>query len=166
MYTASHRVHVDAPIDRVFEFIEEPRNHVKVTPGLLAMETTRERSTGSLLPEVLSGDGNDGGWRGSYVYKLTGVRLEGTISEVERDSPSRIVCDLSGAIEGRIRARIEGEDGSDPASDGGTIVAYDIEYDLPGAVLAAVPEAEATAYVRRDLETSLENLKTHLETAD
>ncbi|MEF8758140.1 MAG: SRPBCC family protein [Halobacteriales archaeon] len=141
MYTASHRVHVDAPIERIVGFLEEPRNHVRMSPGLLSIETT---------------DGDGEGWRGRYVYQLAGVRLEGTVDAVECDVPSRLVHELSGAIEGRVRATLE-------AHDDGTRIDYSAEYDLPRTVLAVVPEATATAYVRRDLECALENLKTHLE---
>lgn len=144
MYTASNRVQVDAPIERVLEFLEEPHNHVKMTPGLLSIETTAD----------------DGGWQGRYVYKLAGVRLEGTVREVERDPPSRLVHELSGAIDGRLFATLAETD------DGDATIEYSVEYDLPGTVLAAVPEATATGYVSRDLECTLANLKTHLEATE
>lgn len=143
MYTASHRVQVDAPVERILEFLDEPRNHVKMTPGLLSIETTT------------ADDG--GGWQGRYVYKLAGVRLEGTVRKVEREAPSRLVHELSGAIDGRVCATLAETD------DGGVTIEYGAEYDLPGTVLAAVPEATATGYVSRDLECTLANLKTHLE---
>ncbi|MFT4931299.1 MAG: carbon monoxide dehydrogenase subunit G [Natronomonas sp.] len=142
MYTASHRVHVDVPLERIIGFLEEPRNHVRMSPGLISIETT--------------GDEDGDGWSGRYVYKLAGVRLEGTVDAVERDVPSRLVHELSGAIEGRVQATLE-------TRDDGTTIDYTAEYDLPRTVLAVVPEATATAYVRRDLECALENLKTHLE---
>ena len=146
MYTASHRVHVDAPVERIVEFLEEPRNHVKMTPGLLSIETTQVEGGGDR-------------WRGHYVYKLAGVRLEGTIREVERELPTRLVHELSGAIDGRVCATFETE-------EDGVTIEYSAEYDLPGTVLAAVPEATATGYVSRDLECTLANLKTHLEATE
>ncbi len=144
MYTASHRVQVDASIERILEFLDEPRNHVKMTPGLLSIETTD-----------VGVDGDR--WQGHYVYKLAGVRLEGTVQEVEREVPSRLVHELSGAIDGRLFATLTETD------DGDVTIEYSAEYDLPGTVLAAVPEATATGYVSRDLECTLANLKTHLE---
>jgi carbon monoxide dehydrogenase subunit G len=145
MYTASHRVQVDAPIERILEFLDEPRNHVKMTPGLLSIETTAD---------------DDGGWEGHYVYKLAGVRLEGTVRAVEREHPSHLVHELSGAIDGRVVATLAKTD------DRGVTIEYSAEYDLPGTVLAAVPEATATGYVSRDLECTLANLKTHLEATE
>lgn len=144
MYTSSHRVHVGAPVERIVGFLEEPRNHVRMSPGLLSIETIEGASTG---------------WRGCYVYQLAGVRLEGTVAAVETDVPSRLVHELSGAIEGRVRATLE-------THDDGTRIDYSAEYDLPRTVLAVVPEATATAYVRRDLECTLENLKTHMEATE
>ena len=145
MYTASHRVQVDAPIERILEFLDEPRNHVKMTPGLLSIETT--------------GDGDGDRWQGHYVYKLAGVRLEGTVREVEREPPSRLVHELSGAIDGRVIATFE-------TGGNEVTIEYSAEYDLPGTVLAAVPEATATGYVSRDRECTLANLKTHLEATE
>lgn len=145
MYTASHRVQVDAPIERILEFLDEPRNHVKMTPGLLSIETTAD-------------DG--AGWQGHYVYTLAGVRLEGTVREVEREAPSRLVHELCGAIDGRLCATLAETD------DEGVTIEYSAEYDLPRTLLAAVPEATATGYVSRDLECMLANLKTHLEATE
>jgi carbon monoxide dehydrogenase subunit G len=145
MYTASHRVHVDAPLERIVEFLAQPRNHVKMTPGLLSIETIRDR-------------GGEG-WRGRYVYKLAGVRLEGTVAGTAPEDSSRLVHELSGAIDGHVKTTLE-------TDADGTWIDYSVEYDLPRTVLAAVPEDTATEYVSRDLECTLENLKTHLEATD
>lgn len=148
MYTARHRVHVDAPVDHVLEFIADPRNHVKMTPGLLSIEPTT------------AGDVEGNRWRGQYLYTLAGIRLEGVVKPVERDIRSGLIHELSGAVDGYVRAMVEEMD------DGSVMVEYSTEYDLPETVLTVLPEATAMGYVSRDLHCSLANLKTHLEATE
>jgi hypothetical protein len=142
MYSATHEITVDASIERIVQFLETPRSHCKVVPGLLALETVRPVE--------------DEAWRGQYVYKLAGVQLEGTIRTVNCELPTAMDLELSGAIDGEVRVRFDMADGE------GVTIAVRVEYDLPETILAAVPEATATAYVRRELECTLGNLKTHL----
>ncbi|MEF8937355.1 MAG: SRPBCC family protein, partial [Halovenus sp.] len=49
--------------------------------------------------------------------------------------------------------------------DGGTEVRYSAEYDLPGRVLSEVAKPFVRRYNERELKTTLENLKTRLESA-
>ena len=142
MFTVEQQTRVAASPEEVFAFLDDPRNHVKITPGLI------EVSNVEALP--------DGGKRAEYRYKLAGVTLVGTVEDSERSPGSELVQDLSGAIDGTISYRFEVEDGT-------TDLQYEAAYDLPDTVIESVLAPIAEAYNRREAEATVENLKTFLE---
>lgn len=143
MVKVSQTIQVDRPLDEVFAYLDEPENHAEITPSLSEAETVEKL--------------DNGGKRARYVYRMAGIAREGHLTETVHEENSRMTFELSGGITGEI-------DISFASVDGGTEVTYGAEYDLPGRVLAAVAEPFARRYNQRELETTLENLKTRLET--
>jgi uncharacterized membrane protein len=88
---------------------------------------------------------------------MAGISREGQLTETTHDDGERMIFEMSGELTGEI-------DVSFAATDGGTEVTYAAEYDLPGRVVAAVAKPFAKRYNKRELATTLENLKTRLET--
>jgi carbon monoxide dehydrogenase subunit G len=142
MFTVEKRITIDAPPTEVFTFLDDPRNHVKITPSLVDIMDV----------EALPG----GGKRAAYRYKLAGVELVGQVEDVERSSGRRLVQRLSGAISGTISYELDGDDGTD--------LRYEAEYELPDTVIDSVLAPIAKAYNEREATATLENLKTFLET--
>ncbi|MFB6157279.1 MAG: SRPBCC family protein [Haloferacaceae archaeon] len=142
MFSVTQRIRIAAPPEEVFAFIDDPRNHVKITPGLVDVSDV----------EALS----NGGKRAEYRYKLAGVRLAGRVEDVERSPGRRLVQDLSGAIDGTVRYDLDDDDGA-------TDLRYEAEYELPDTVVETVLAPVAEAYNRREAEATVENLKTFLE---
>jgi carbon monoxide dehydrogenase subunit G len=146
MFTVEQQVRIDSPPGEVFSFLDDPRNHVKVTPGLVDVADV----------EALA----SGGKRAEYRYKLAGVELVGVVEDVERVPGSRLVQRLTGAIDGTITYELAGDDDDD---DGATDLTYEAEYDLPDTVIESVLAPIAEAYNRREARATVENLKTFLE---
>ncbi|MDH5019755.1 SRPBCC family protein [Halobacterium rubrum] len=146
MFTVEQQVRIDSPPGEVFSFLDDPRNHVKVTPGLVDVADV----------EALA----SGGKRAEYRYKLAGVELVGVVEDVERVPGSRLVQRLTGAIDGTITYELAGDDNDD---DGATDLTYEAEYDLPDTVIESVLAPIAEAYNRREARATVENLKTFLE---
>lgn len=144
MFTVEQQVRIDSPPGEVFSFLDDPRNHVKVTPGLVDVADV----------EALA----SGGKRAEYRYKLAGVELVGVVEDVERVPGSRLVQQLTGAIDGTITYELAGDD-DDTATD----LTYEAEYDLPHTVIESVLAPIAEAYNRREARATVENLKTFLE---
>jgi carbon monoxide dehydrogenase subunit G len=142
MFTVEQEIEIDSPPDEVFGFLDEPRNHVKITPGLIDVTNVEP------LP--------NGGKRARYRYKLAGVELTGHVEDVDRKPGVLLVQELSGAIDGTITY-----DFTEP--DSSTRLSYVAEYSLPDTVIDTVLEPIAEAYNRREAETTLANLKTHVE---
>lgn len=144
MVRVSETITIDRPLEEVFAYLDRPENHAEVTPSLETSETVEQL--------------DNGGKRASYVYQMAGITREGHLTETTHEEGERMVFEMSGDITGEIEF-------SFTAADGGTEVTYAAEYDLPGRVISRVAEPFAKRYNRRELRTTLENLKTRLETA-
>lgn len=140
--TASHTVRVDAPVEEVFAYVDEPENHVGLTPSITDVSEV----------EPL----DNGGKRLRYTYELVGVPLTGTMRTPEYVRNERIVFEMAGDLSGTLTWAFEPD-------DGGTRVTYSGEYELPGGVLARVAEPFAVRYNERQLRTTLENLRERVE---
>lgn len=142
MIAARDQIEVEASPEDVFAFMDEPSKQVKITPSLVEVTDVRRLA--------------NGGKQAEYTYTLAGVELGGTVRDIERQPPNRLVQSLSGAIDGTIRHTFE-------AVDAGTLVTYAAEYDLPQTVLESVLEPIVRTYNEKEVEATLANLKAHLE---
>ena len=156
------RVTIDAPIERVFLFMNRPENQARITPALSQVESL----------EVL----DNGGKRASYVYSMGPVGLTGEVRAIEFEPNERIVFEMTGDLSGTIEWTFEPagqttED--DEATANGedidrTTVTYSAEYDLPTVlslpVVSDIVDRAATPYNRRQLEATLSNLRQQVET--
>ncbi len=135
-------IYVNAPPEDVFEFMDDPENQVAVTPSLSSVKSVDE------LPK---------GRRVEYVYSMAGASMNGTVETVEYDPPSLMLWTLDGSIEGQIRQVFDSE-------NGGTRATYAAEYTVPVPALRGLAESVVERYNRREVTTTLENLKDAVET--
>ncbi|MFB6207036.1 MAG: SRPBCC family protein [Haloglomus sp.] len=142
MFEVEEEIQINAPASDVFSFLDDPRNHVKITPALIEVNEIET------LP--------NGGKRATYSYKLAGVTLTGQVEDIERSPSDLLVQELSGAIEGTITYDL------DP-TDGGTHLDYEAAYELPDTVVNTVLAPITETYNQREAESTLANLKAHLE---
>lgn len=140
--TVERSIHVAAPVEDVFSFMDDPENQAAVTPSLGAVQAI----------EAL----DNGGKRVRYTYSMVAVPLDGTVEAVEYDPPNGIVWKLTGAIEGEIRQKYEPE-------DGGTRVTYAADYRIPVPVFDRVAAPLLRRYNEREVRRTLENLKAAME---
>lgn len=142
MVGVSHTVRIGAPVEEVFAHVDDPENHVEMTPSIAAITNV----------EPLE----NGGKRLDYTYEMVGVSLTGTMATPEYAENERIVFEMDGDLSGTLTWTFE-------AVDGATEVTYAAEYDLPGGVLGKVAEPIAVRYNERELRTTLENLRDRIE---
>ncbi len=143
MIDTREAVWIDAPVEDVFSYLDRPGNQVEITPSLSRAETVEELA--------------NGGKRVAYTYSIAGVELDGNLEAVEYEPLSRIRWEMTGDLSGEI-------DWTFTATDGGTEFTYAALYDMPGRVLEAVAGPFVERYNERELRTTLQNLKTRLET--
>jgi carbon monoxide dehydrogenase subunit G len=143
MIEVSESVEIGAPVADVFVFMDDPANHVTVTPSLAAAQNVEG------LP--------NGGKRLDYTFRMAGVSLSGELEEVERTENEHMLFEMRGQLSGAIELEFE-------AVDGGTRLAYTGRYEVPGRVLSAVARPFVARYNERELSTTLANVRTHVET--
>ena len=136
-------VHVAVAPEAAFDYMDVPEHQAEISPSLSAVETVAE------LP--------NGGKRATYTYRMLGVPLDGEVEATVYDPPRRIVFEMTGGIEGTIEWTFSPE-------DDGVRVGYAAEYDLPIPVLDRLAAPVIRKYNERELRTTLQNLKTRLET--
>ena len=142
MVSVSETIRVDRPVEGVFEYLDDPRNHVEITPSLAEVRNI----------EPLE----NGGKRVEHTYKMAGIGLDGELVEQTHVENERLHFEMRGSLSGEIDISLE-------PVDGGTEVRYSAGYDLPGRVLSEVAKPFVRRYNERELSTTLENLKTRLE---
>ncbi|MFB6206106.1 MAG: SRPBCC family protein [Haloglomus sp.] len=139
-------IHVDAPREEVFAFMDDPHNQVVITPSITDIRNV----------EPL----DNGGKRLEYTYTMAGVDLEGTLETPTYEPGERIVFALEqGPLTGTITWTFADDDGDGP----GTQVTYAADYELPSEVLETAARPFVERYNERELRTTLANLKDHFE---
>ena len=145
MVEVSQTVTVPAQPQAVFEYLDDPHNHVEVTPSLVSVENVQPLE--------------NGGKRTDFVYAIAGVKLEGELVETVHEPDERMVFELRGQLSGEIDIQLEPD-------EEGTQVTYTGTYDVPGKVLSRVAEPFVRQYNERELRTLLEHLRARLAGPD
>ena len=135
-------ISINAPVEKVFAFIEDPVNFPEVWPSMMEIKDVEELPTG--------------GRKYNWVYKMLGVRLEGTTETAEYVANQRIVSKSTGGIETTFVWELlpEGE---------GTKLNVSMEYIIPVPVLGKLAEGLIVKLNEREADTLVANMKDMLE---
>jgi carbon monoxide dehydrogenase subunit G len=136
---------LDAPIETVFTFMDEPSNQAAVTPSLTRAERIER------LP--------NGGNRAAYEYTMFGVTFTGEVRATTYEQPERIVYEMNGDLAGRIAWRFEPE-------RNGTRLTYAAEYEVPGPLPEVLLAPLIGWYNRREVRRLLDNVAEAVEGAE
>jgi uncharacterized protein YndB with AHSA1/START domain len=138
----SKSIIIDAPVEEVFSYVEEPANLPEYWPSVLEIKDVEE------LPS--------GGARMTVVYKMAGVRfdIESECAEFVRNQ--RTVYQSEGAVSSTLIWTYE-------PHDGGTRVTVENEYTLKMPVLRKLGESFLTRVNETEAEAILANLKAKME---
>ncbi len=142
MITASDSITVDASPEAVFEYLDDPYNHLTITPSLVQIDNIESL--------------DNGGKRLDHTFKLGGIDLNGALTQTVYEPPTRHTFEMTGRLEGEIDIELTEDDGQ-------TVVTYTAGYDLPGDVIERLADPFVRRYNERELGTTLENLKNHIE---
>lgn len=133
---------IHAPVERVFDFVDDPKNLPKIWPSLYEIKSVKR------LP--------NGGHSFDWLYNMAGQHLEGKVETVERVAYKRIVDKALGGIETRFVWTFQGENGT-------TKVKFEADYEVPPKYF---PREEMPFVLRRnefEADTLLANLKAKFE---
>jgi uncharacterized membrane protein len=135
---------VDAPPERVWDFITEPLNYPHFMTGITRWDVEGERRTGL-------------GARYSMRMKVGSVEVGGLIEVTEFDPPFEIAWTSITGIDQRGRWRIR------PREDGGAGVTLRLGYHAEGGLLGVITDRLAAPIVGGNLKRSLRELKERVE---
>ena len=145
MLTVREHVDIDAPVEPVFDHMDEPRNQPDITPSL----------TQSHLLERLP----NGGSRVRYTYTILGLPFSGEVRATDYAPNERIVWSMEGDLKGTIRWYFQSL-----KSDERTRFTYAATYAIPGpSVLRSLVKPLVRHYNEREVQALLQRLKTRLE---
>ncbi|EMA37831.1 SRPBCC family protein [Halobiforma nitratireducens] len=145
MVTASDAIEIEADVERVYDYLDDPYNHAEVTPSLSDVRDV----------EPLE----NGGKRLSFTYEMAGAGIDGELVQTIAEPTERMTFDMHGPLDGEIDLEFE-------AIKNGTRLTYTGRYEVPGNVLSKVADPFVRRYNERELRTMLENVKTRLELED
>jgi len=133
---------INAPVEKVFDYIDQPTNLPEIWPSLMEIKDVQT------LP--------NGGHTDRWVYKMAGMRFEGTTEGIEHVTNQRIVSKTKGGVESTQTWVFQPE-------AGGTKVTFEVEYNIPIPVLGKLAEAIVVKMNDREGDSILANLKTRME---
>jgi uncharacterized membrane protein len=142
MAKITREILINAPVEKVFEYHSNPMNGPECWPSMMEVKDLEEQP--------------GGGWNYNWVYKMAGIRLEGSTENAEFVENERIVTKGSGGVESTFvyGYKPEGE---------GTRLTMEVEYVVPVPVLGKLAEAFILKVNEREADTVMGNLKDRLE---
>jgi len=140
MATIKSSITINAPLEKVFEYTK-PENLPEIWPSLVEVKNVKE------LPS--------GGYSWDFVYKMAGVKFNGSSKHVEYVENDHTVAQSTG-IDSTITWSYE-------AVAGGTRMTSLTEYKIPVPLLGKVAEAFIVKINENESETTLANVKARLE---
>ena len=132
---------INAPVEKICSYIK-PENLPEFWPSLVETKDVQK------LP--------NGGYSNKWVYKMAGIRFEGSSEDVEVVPNERLVSKTKGGIESTQTWIFQPE-------DSGTKVTFNVEYTIPIPVLGKLAAAIVAKMNEHETELLLANLKARLE---
>lgn len=134
---------INAPIEKVFDYIDDPTNLPDIWPSFVEAKDVQR------LP--------NGGTSFRWVYRMGGMHFEGTSEAIEYIANQRSVFKNKGGIDSTITWKFLSE------ADG-TNVIFAAEYIVPVPVLGKLAEAVIIKKNEKEADLLLTNLKARMET--
>ncbi|MFZ1866801.1 MAG: SRPBCC family protein [Polyangiales bacterium] len=142
METIEKSIIINAPVQKVFEYIDDPRNDPEWMIDMM---------------EVHEVEGPPGvGRHFHWTFKMVGVPLKGQSTTIEHVPNRRTVTESQGGVSSTWAADLQ------PEGDG-TKLTMKVEYTIPVPVLGKLAEHLVAKRNERNLESSMQNIKQILE---
>ena len=142
MATTKHSIKINAPVEKVYDFMLNPETLPEIWPSLVEVKNIKE------LP--------NGGYSWDFVYKMAGMRLSGSSEQIEVVPNERTVSQTTGGIKSTITWTYQ------PEGDG-TNVTSNVEYTVPVPLLGKLADSIIVKMNQNEQEVVLANLKARME---
>jgi carbon monoxide dehydrogenase subunit G len=142
METVKNSVTIKAPVEKVFQYIDDPQNDPEWMINMI---------------EVHDVGGPSGmGRHFHWTFKMAGIPLKGKSTTIEHVPNRRTVTESKGQISSTWAADVE------PAGDG-TKLTMKVDYTIPIPVLGKLAEHLVRGQNERNLKSSMTTIKEILE---
>ncbi len=141
MAKVERSITINASVEQVFAYIEDPMNDVEHTAGVI---------------EIKDVTGSGVGAHNRWVYKMAGLRFEGESTVTEHIPNERIVTQTKGGIASTWTYTFE-------PHDGGTKLTVNVEYTIPVPVLGKLAEKLVLKRNEREADLNMANIKESIE---
>lgn len=135
-------IKINVPVEKVFEYVNNPKNLPEIWPSLEKVNNIKE------LP--------NGGHSFDWEYKMAGMRFKGSTEVVEVVPNEHTVSISTGGIESTLIWEYQ-------AVEDGTIFTDNTEYRMPIPLLGKLAESFIAKVNENESEVFLANLKAKME---
>ena len=141
MAKVERSITINAPVEKVFNYIEDPMNNPEWVPSIM---------------EITDVSGSGVGKHHRWTYKMAGVLLKGETTFTEHIPNERIVSQSKGGVTSTWIFSFK-------TQDGGTMMELDIEYTIPIPVLGKIAEKIVLKRNEREADLAISNIKEKME---
>ena len=142
MAKINESVSIDAPLERVFEYMTHPENLPEIWPSMVETSNIQRSEDGSVSYD--------------WLYKMAGVRFEGHAEGEVVEPHKKVVIRSESGIPNTFEWTYSGDDKH-------TDVEVSIEYSIPGKLLQKLAEPLVRRLNEHEARTFLQNLKARME---
>jgi uncharacterized membrane protein len=135
-------IFINAPVEKVFAYVEDPSNLPEVWPSMVEVKNITSDA--------------DGKKKYDWTYKMAGVNIKGYSETLEYEANKRIVVYNPKGIESKFTWDYI------PEGDG-TRINVEVEYNIPLPVLGKLAESIIVKQNEKEAETLLANVKSKME---
>jgi uncharacterized membrane protein len=141
MAKVERSITINAPVEKVFKYIEDPMNNPEWLPSVM---------------EIKDVSGSGVGQHYRWTYKMAGVLLKGETTVTEHIPNERIVSQGKGGVTSTWILSFK-------TQDGGTMMGLDIEYTIPIPVIGKIAEKIVLKRNEREADLAMSNIKENME---
>ncbi len=132
---------INAPVEKVFNYVDDPMASLEWMPGLMEVKDVSGSGVGRHIK-----------WR----YKMVGILIDGETTITEHVPNERIVEQTKGGVTSTWTLNFE-------AHDGGTKLGLTIEYTIPVPVLGKLAEKIVLKRNEREADLAMTIIKEEME---
>ena len=142
MVKIKRTIHIDAPVEKVFEFANVPENLPEIWPSMVKVDNVKRSTT----------QGRDYDWQ----YKMAGMLFKGHSKTTEFVLNDLVVVENKEGIPSKFVWDYHAE-------NGGTELELEVEYTVPVPLLGKVAEKLVRRINENEADVMLANLKAAME---
>ena len=143
MAKIERNIHIDAPVEKIFGYMLDPANLPEIWPSMVEVKDVKR------MPEHV-------GTTYNWVYKMAGMRFEGSTQVIESSVNRHVVVKSKGGIPSTFTWFYQNDSGK-------TKLTVEVEYSIPMPLLGKLAEAIIVKQNEHEADVLLANLKSRME---